>query len=395
MRSRYEAKLQSERNQMLGYRGENGLMKKRFSALQKEIEDQREEIKQMLEKDKGLYSHMMTLQQEIQRHRDAIRERDSTIGEKEQRIYELKKKNQELEKFKFVLDHKIKSLKQQIDPRDNEIADMKEQIKEMDADLEDYHKCNAQLDLMIGELRQKLDEMQGQIKKRRQRLNDDSSLIKQFRSDLHECVQYIQDPRDLRECITRLYKNHVQEAVTAESVDVDIQREYQRQKEYLEMSVASLKKKLAKDSSLHNADNMRVMQENMTLIRQIHDLRTELNSVKAAYNRAKEAGAGKAPRGISRVTSAASGRSGRSGASLPAGDDTVQEETAEQIESQRQYIADLKERIRTLEHAASLSRPTSREKLPPIDGAATGATVQHHQSTAEKAALQQPHQQRQ
>jgi hypothetical protein len=58
-----------------------------------------------------------------------IKERDSTISEKEKRIYDLKKKNQELEKFKFVLDHKIKELKKQIEPKDDEIADMNEQIK--------------------------------------------------------------------------------------------------------------------------------------------------------------------------------------------------------------------------------------------------------------------------
>ena len=58
-----------------------------------------------------------------------IKDRDSTISEKEKRIYDLKKKNQELEKFKFVLDHKIKELKKQVEPKDAEIAHMKGQIR--------------------------------------------------------------------------------------------------------------------------------------------------------------------------------------------------------------------------------------------------------------------------
>ena len=44
------------------------------------------------------------------------------------------------------------------------------------------------------------------------------------------------------------------------SVDGDIQREFSRQKEHLERSVASLRKKLEKDSEIHKADNVRIMQ---------------------------------------------------------------------------------------------------------------------------------------
>ena len=43
-------------------------------------------------------------------------------------------------------------------------------------------------------------------------------------------------------------------------LDADIQREYGRQREHLEKSVASLRKKLNKDSEIHHADNVRVMQ---------------------------------------------------------------------------------------------------------------------------------------
>ena len=44
------------------------------------------------------------------------------------------------------------------------------------------------------------------------------------------------------------------------SVDADIQKEYSRQREHLERSVASLRKKLSKDSEIHKADNVRIMQ---------------------------------------------------------------------------------------------------------------------------------------
>ena len=41
---RYEAKLASERESALRLKGENGIMRKKFTALQKDIEDQKDEI---------------------------------------------------------------------------------------------------------------------------------------------------------------------------------------------------------------------------------------------------------------------------------------------------------------------------------------------------------------
>lgn len=48
--------------------------------------------------------------------------------------------------------------------------------------------------------------------------------------------------------------------IESASVDADIQKEYSRQRKHLEQSVASLRKKLAKDTEIHRADNVRIMQ---------------------------------------------------------------------------------------------------------------------------------------
>jgi hypothetical protein len=51
------------------------------------------------------------------------------------------------------------------------------------------------------------------------------------------------------------------------SVDADIQKEFARQREHLERSVASLRKKLVKDSEIHRSDNVRIMQVSNWLFR--------------------------------------------------------------------------------------------------------------------------------
>lgn len=55
--------------------------------------------------------------------------------------------------------------------------------------------------------------------------------------------------------------------VRTAGLDEDIQKENTRQREYLERSVTSLRRKLAKDVELAKAENIRIMQENVALIK--------------------------------------------------------------------------------------------------------------------------------
>jgi len=65
-----------------------------------------------------------------------------------------------------------------------------------------------------------------------------------------------------------------------QELDPDIQREYSRQRAYLEKSVESLKRKLLKDSECRKHDNTRVLQDNVKLIREINDLRKQIDFLK-------------------------------------------------------------------------------------------------------------------
>ncbi|VTJ60870.1 Hypothetical predicted protein [Marmota monax] len=128
---KYEKKLREEKESNLRLKGETGIMRKKFSSLQKEIEERTNDIEMLKGEQEKLQGVIRSLEKDIQGLKREIQERDETIQDKEKRIYDLKKKNQELEKFKFVLDYKIKELKKQIEPRENEIKEMKEQIQEV------------------------------------------------------------------------------------------------------------------------------------------------------------------------------------------------------------------------------------------------------------------------
>jgi len=179
-----------------------------------------------------------------------------------------------------VLDYKIKELKKQIEPREVEIMDMKEQIKDMDQELERYHKNNSSLELTISDLRLKLEGMQREILLQRTKLGDADAKLRGLKTELHETVQHIQDPKALKDSVKRMYQKHVTETVASRAIEPDIAAEYTRQREYLEKSVESLKRKLNKNMELHRSDNMRMMQENVTLVKEINDLRREIKQMK-------------------------------------------------------------------------------------------------------------------
>ncbi|CAO2588725.1 Cilia- and flagella-associated protein 57 [Lemmus lemmus] len=278
IKTKYERKLRDEKESNLRLKGETGIMRKKFSSLQKEIEERTNDIEILKAEQMKLQGVIKSLEKDIQGLKREIQERDETIQDKEKRIYDLKKKNQELEKFKFVLDYKIKELKKQIEPRENEIKVMKEQIQEMEAELERFHKQNTQLELNIAELLQKLRATDQEMRKEQQKERDLEALVRRFKTDLHNCVAYIQEPKLLKEKIRALFEKYVQRADMVEiaGLNSDLQQEYARQREHLERNLATLKKKVVKESELHRTDYVRIMQENVSLIKEINDLRREL-----------------------------------------------------------------------------------------------------------------------
>jgi cilia- and flagella-associated protein 57 len=127
--SRYEKRLRVEREEGSRLKGENGIMRKKFNTLNKDIEDNKSEIQRMKDNAKKLESVITNLEKEIQILRKEMSDRDEHIQDRERKVYDLKKRNQELEKYKFVLDFRIKELKEQVEPRETHIAEMSNQIQ--------------------------------------------------------------------------------------------------------------------------------------------------------------------------------------------------------------------------------------------------------------------------
>lgn len=327
-----EARLKAEKDDKVKLRGQSGIHRRNHLELLEMQKRKKEELERL----KAEYTRKQNKIKDLDRDKASnllkIRALDNTIEDKEGKIYDLKKQNQELEKFKFVLDYKIKELKLEIDPKNEAIAETKKQIQAMDADLEDYHRKNSQLQQNIIQLTSKQKGLQEDIVAQRKKITDCSTVIKRFKTDLHECVQHIQEPKQLKEAVTALYKKYVPNGVKKQELDSDIQREYKRQREYLEKSVDSLKKKLLKDSEVHRQDNMRVVDENIALIREINDLREEINHLKKERQQQKL--------NISKMKKTS--KASTSMSATPSHQDAV---FTKQFEGNKSHIEELKRRI--------------------------------------------------
>lgn len=56
----------------------------------------------------------------------------------------------------------------------------------------------------------------------------------------------------------------------------DVSSEYARQRGYLEKTIEGLKRKLAVDADAHRTNELRIMSHNVTLIRELNELRREI-----------------------------------------------------------------------------------------------------------------------
>ena len=118
------------------------LIHNNFRKTRAEREGKEKEIEQKQEDLSLLIKDTRNLEQNIQSQIGELKERDTTIKDKDHRIVDLKKKTQELEKFKFVLDYKIKELKRDIGPRELDIQKLNEQTNKMRQELRHFDRVN-------------------------------------------------------------------------------------------------------------------------------------------------------------------------------------------------------------------------------------------------------------
>ncbi|ESO06917.1 hypothetical protein HELRODRAFT_77033 [Helobdella robusta] len=408
------------------------VMTKKFLSMQKEMDANKELIDKGKSEISNLNGTITNLEKTITGLKREIQERDDAILDKvaismimpttkfaylltclyiffkllkyiqlnEKRIYELKKLNEEAEKFKFVLDYRIHELKNQVQPKDDEIETKKDIMNnvgdddegdddfdvkrcpgalndDMELELGRYQKVTTQLETNLDNAKQRLSAAEKELQKERQKVHAVEMKVQSFKTDLHNCVGYIQDYKLLKSTIRAMYLKHVQDDMRDYvSEDADKKNDFARQRDHLEKTMVSLVKKHQRESNVQKTDNLRIMQDNINLIKEVNELRRELQisnvkihdlEVAAKIRLRKNANA-------SLTAATASNDIYKIGTSADeyknADEATLRMEMMEKnklLELQQEEMKKLRNILQQIELGHN-SRPSSGQKLSPING---------------------------
>uniref|UniRef100_A0A667XCB5 Cilia and flagella associated protein 57 n=1 Tax=Myripristis murdjan TaxID=586833 RepID=A0A667XCB5_9TELE len=285
VRFEYTRKLETEQETNLSLKGETGIMKKKFESQQKELEDRRSVINEQKQKLQQLQALISSLEGDILDLKRQISELKKGMEMKDNVVAELNENNQMLSRLRFILNLNITHLQQQIQPRENSIREMKElnQQVSMEMEVEKFHKESVQLEQSVSDLKLRLKAVEQELHRERQRGKDLQTYVKRLKTEIHNCVAVIQEPKKLKDSVRGLYARHVQHAdvdVETAREDAAIQREFGQQREYLEKSIAALKLKLDEATTDHEKQKTKILKENVLLITEINELRKELETAK-------------------------------------------------------------------------------------------------------------------
>lgn len=281
IRTKYENLLYEERQINLKLKGEAGVMRNKFMASQRDVEDLKRQVHRVQGEYAQFHKNIQDLEKQIADLKKEIAERDTTIQSKEQQIYDLKRTNQELEKFKFVLNFKIEELRSQIEPRDREIQELKDSIRNLQEELASLHKINEDLELQLHEVRDKLRIARQEIDREVHKNKRCQQMLRKIRIDILDASGLIQEPNALKTAVTNLYHKYSadEEFLRSRKEEVDAQCELIKQKDRLEKTIASLKKQMVQDTSIDDKE-LKMMEENSMLIVELNAFREKLKEAR-------------------------------------------------------------------------------------------------------------------
>ncbi|KAI1900167.1 hypothetical protein AGOR_G00047220 [Albula goreensis] len=261
---------------------ENFLKLTEASHVQKEMDHKSAEIEKLKLELQKRQNVVAGLNKDIASYKRQIKLRNNNIDEKEKCITKLRKMITDLEKSKFLMDYKNKELLNKIEPNERTIETMRERIQEMESELEETERENSQMELMISELRLRLKASDTEKRQEMQRASDIDIRMQRLKSDLQHCVEFIQDPKKLKEGILMLHKNYL-ESSDVECIhrqDAELQANthqiFFEREDMARNALCAIKNKMARDTDMHQTYTFRMMKENIALMTEINSLRYKL-----------------------------------------------------------------------------------------------------------------------
>lgn len=275
----YEKRLKDSDEVIGRWRGDAGVLKKKNSTISKECDEQRKEIELLNSQQERFQEMIKHNEKEIDDLKRDLHNRDTIIKGKEKMLSDLNKRTQELEKYKQALSHKMNELKMEIEPREAEIREKKERIFEMERELKTLQQTHLHAGLKLSELKDKYYGAEKELTIERVRAKNARKHLMRVCADIYEVSNYIQHPNKLKEEVLKLFHRYSNNSELQKSLtlDLDVQSEFYRQRDYFEKIIVNSQAKRSKKKT--EFDSVKLLKENVSLITELNRLRQEHREV--------------------------------------------------------------------------------------------------------------------
>ncbi|XP_003245254.1 cilia- and flagella-associated protein 57-like [Acyrthosiphon pisum] len=145
-----------------------------------------------------------------------------------------------------------------------------------------------QMQLRLSEQRDRLKACGLELDKKEQTIRDVNRIVKNIQVDIHSASEHYQNSAKLKDAVKDLFIKYgnTKTFEVSKGEEFDARMEFTRQRQFLEQSIISLKKRVNACEKKNNSYN-KLMEENIILIDTINKLRQELIANSKKYDNLK------------------------------------------------------------------------------------------------------------
>lgn len=241
--------LQGEKKLVLQLQGEIGALKDHLQTSEKDTKLAQEKLERSQKKVKKLESSLESILQTRQDLRRELDERDKKIEESNDSVRWLKESMDVTERHKLVLEYKLREVNLRIEPQERSIESLQRKVTEMELEVKSSRASEERLKLELSKVNERVKVVQAKIRTEAQKSEEARKALLVVKVDIHELEPLLQNGFALKKAVVDLLAIYNRDKTFDDHVrsKSDVYGEVQKQRGYLERTIARLKKRIKND----------------------------------------------------------------------------------------------------------------------------------------------------
>jgi len=280
---RHQKELLEEQRTTLLLREENGILKTKYDVLMKDLEEQKETIASLHEKEAELNAFIKELEETVLNHEEELSEKEDMIMSKEDEISDYLQKNRGLEDCRVDLSRKVKELKDNLlDPKEQEILSIRSHMNNLNCNLDDQYRINNCNQVALGKLQLRSDSLVKEISTLNRRMKEKKELASRIEHDLQKVYGNIANHKALKASLIPLFRTYVEvqpHDFNSEIDHTDRKDTAFEKRKWIEEKIVKMREMTKKKKDMHAVDMSKLKREHSLLTKELKELHQENKSL--------------------------------------------------------------------------------------------------------------------